>query len=567
MAEYGTDSIQAIVNLYPRFDGKDKTQFLEYKDKLRVSLSFHRQSVAAILQGEPKPTTAQNSPAVATWTRANENRFGVLFFTTERSAHNVVKKHMGKTREDGVSNGETAWNALEKKYNGNTEEARRAYHDYLRNAKMKSGDDPGDFLYTMDGYRERLKDMGQPVPDERYEDIILRALSAEYERVRTASYERRDFHLPDIRRMMSALYIDCLSRPTNSLLVAGRGVAMQATGGDNSIVKCHYCGNPGHRQKNCVAWTAAQYKDENHQTTRSTPLGRWKRKAGEDGKSMWCSFHKSTTDSDETCRRQQQQMGNNGNANWANQGSDYPAVLTASDPPPRINIKEQGISFAAVEVPTREEPSKDKSFWPSGPTGETVASFDTSGLFSGFEGATSENTGSSTFEIKEGPIQGLGLWKHITGGLAAIMGLFGALFNVSGKEAINSGAQTPGTWTHITGTLTTLSRALVMAVMLHYFWLTLGSFPHNRVASTNTNGQPETFGVSTDAEDGLALAAVPAAEKWNRGSNSLLSVMVGSGVSGHYFDDALIPGLRYGLDNYQALATRRGGSQLQGGTN
>ena len=40
MAEYGTDSIQAIVNLYPRFDGKDKTQFLEYKDKLRVSLSF-----------------------------------------------------------------------------------------------------------------------------------------------------------------------------------------------------------------------------------------------------------------------------------------------------------------------------------------------------------------------------------------------------------------------------------------------------------------------------------------------------------------------------------------------
>ena len=94
----------------------------------------------------------------------------------------------------------------------------------------------------MDGYRERLKGMGQPVPDERYEDIILQALPAEYEKVRTASYERRDFHLADIRRMMSALYIDCLSRPNNSLLVAGRGVAMQATGGDNSIIKCHYCG-------------------------------------------------------------------------------------------------------------------------------------------------------------------------------------------------------------------------------------------------------------------------------------------------------------------------------------
>ena len=95
-------------------------------------------------------------------------------------------------------------------------------------------------------------------------------------------------------------------------------------------------------------------------------------------------------------------------------------------------------------------------------TGEAVASSDISGLFSGFESATSENTRRSTFEIKQGPIQGLGLWSHITGGLAAIMGLFGAPFNVSGEEAINSGAQTPGTRTHISGTLTTLARALVI---------------------------------------------------------------------------------------------------------
>ena len=137
------------------------------------------------------------------------------------------------------------------------------------------------------------------------------------------------------------------------------------------------------------------------------------------------------------------------------------------------------------------------------------------------------------------------------------MGVFGAPFNVFSEESINSGAQTPGTRTHITDTLTTLARSLVMAVMLHYVWFTLGSFPYNRVASKNTNGQPETFGGSTDAEDGLELAAVPAAEKWNRGSSSLFSVMVDSEMSGHYFDDALIPGLRYRLDNYQALAIRR----------
>ena len=60
MTEHDTDIIKAIVNFNPHFDGKDKTHFLEYKDKLRVSLSYRRQSVAADLQGEPKPTTAQN---------------------------------------------------------------------------------------------------------------------------------------------------------------------------------------------------------------------------------------------------------------------------------------------------------------------------------------------------------------------------------------------------------------------------------------------------------------------------------------------------------------------------
>ena len=257
MAEHDTEGIQAIVNLYSRFDGKDNTHFLEYKGKLCVSLSFDWQSVAAILQGESEPIIVQTSPAVATWTRANENLFGILFFTTERSVHNVVKKHMGKTREDGVGNGQAAWNALQKKYNGNTKEARRAYHEYLHNTKMKSGDDPDGFLYTMDGYRKRLEDIGQPVPDERYGDTIIQALPAEYERVRTVSYERRDFHLADIRGMMSALYIDCLSSPNNSPSVVGCGVAMHLTAGGESPINCHCWGNPGHRQKTCVVWIAA----------------------------------------------------------------------------------------------------------------------------------------------------------------------------------------------------------------------------------------------------------------------------------------------------------------------
>ena len=105
----------------------------------------------------------------------------------------------------------------------------------------------------MDDNCERLEVMGQPVPDARYEEIILQALPAEYERVSTASYERRDFHLEDIRRKMSGLYIDCLSRSSSFSPVEDRGVSMEATGGDNSAINSHYFGNPGHHQKTCVA--------------------------------------------------------------------------------------------------------------------------------------------------------------------------------------------------------------------------------------------------------------------------------------------------------------------------
>ena len=124
---------------------------------------------------------------MATWECAKENLFSILFFTTERSASNVVKKHMGKTQEDGVGNGQAGWNAPEEKCNSPTKEAKRAYHEKLHRTKMKSRGDPDDFLYTMDGFHERLEDIGQPVSDERYEDIILQSIPAEYERVRTAS--------------------------------------------------------------------------------------------------------------------------------------------------------------------------------------------------------------------------------------------------------------------------------------------------------------------------------------------------------------------------------------------
>ena len=101
------------------------------------------------------------------------------------------------------------------------------------------------------------------------------------------------------------------------------------------------------------------------------------RKERGDSKPMWCSFHKSATHSDETCRTQQQEMGDSGSANCASQDSNYHIVFTASDP--GSNREGQGISFAAVDVPARDEPTKEQGFRSFGPTDEPVALFDTSG--------------------------------------------------------------------------------------------------------------------------------------------------------------------------------------------
>lgn len=57
----------------------------------------------------------------------------------------------------------------------------------------------------MDGYRNRMKEMGQSVPHKRYEDMLLRAVLAEHEGVRIASCENGDFDMADIRHTVSTM--------------------------------------------------------------------------------------------------------------------------------------------------------------------------------------------------------------------------------------------------------------------------------------------------------------------------------------------------------------------------
>ena len=105
--------------------------------------------------------------------------------------------------------------------------------------------------------------MGQILHEERYEDIILHALLPEYEKVRTASYERRDFELDDIRHMVHTTYVDNVSRSVNAKPIAGRGITMQVVGHTSSDVQCTYCKGFGHVTQDCAILNKEQRRGPN----------------------------------------------------------------------------------------------------------------------------------------------------------------------------------------------------------------------------------------------------------------------------------------------------------------
>ncbi|CAN0067049.1 unnamed protein product, partial [Sphacelaria rigidula] len=76
------------------------------------------------------------------------------------------------------------WKALVEKFDGNTKAARRAIHAQLVSRTMQPGEDPENFFQDMDKIHPRMESLGDKMHDDRYEDIILKAVTLEYDFVR-----------------------------------------------------------------------------------------------------------------------------------------------------------------------------------------------------------------------------------------------------------------------------------------------------------------------------------------------------------------------------------------------
>ena len=237
------------------------------------------------------------------WDNPNNSSFSILFFTTSGPAFSVGRRFEGKTREDGVGYGQDAWGALREKFDDCSCEAWLAAHPDLETVKMRSDKDPDDFLYKKDRCRDRLNSFTpkEGPSDRRYEDIILQSLLPEYDRIRQTHLEREDCNLGDIWWTMSKIYGDNLARShsDSSRGIAGRGVAMQATGRDLSKLNCYYCNKFGHYKNDCTDFKAAHHQNRRrrqrhhkqrggHQPDQPMPGGQQQQRGGGQ---MWCSYH------------------------------------------------------------------------------------------------------------------------------------------------------------------------------------------------------------------------------------------------------------------------------------
>ena len=104
-----------------------------------------------------------------------------------------------------------------------------------------------------------------------------------------------------------------------------------------------------------------------------------------------------------------------------------------------------------------------------------------------------------------------------------------------------------------------MTRALLMVAILHYQRLWFGNSIFARMVKTpmTARKKAEVFGGIISTEDGSALTIGPTARPRTGCNNDSVNVLVDSGASGHYFDDAIVPGFRDKMEKYKVLDVPR----------
>ena len=82
-------NFQEIVKNVHTFDGKNAAGFIEWYEKIRISLNIYDKADFRVLQGAPVPSAATDTDGskLVAWNTAKEHLYNVLFFTTKEVQH------------------------------------------------------------------------------------------------------------------------------------------------------------------------------------------------------------------------------------------------------------------------------------------------------------------------------------------------------------------------------------------------------------------------------------------------------------------------------------------------
>ena len=359
-------NVMTLMKGLTKFDGKNPRTFREWSEKTGVMVSVSRPDIASVMEGQTRPTeetsdeemeeeshaTSSSAALWATtpgvlsrpatlaerqlrWDRANQDLYALLFLATTAASALIVRKHkIGAMGARG--NGQGAWKELSEKYLYKSKEIRRALLQQLSATNMTPGQDPDEYFLQATLIRGELAEMGEPVSDERFQDIMVQGLSKDYEHIKHATHRDDTYTIEQIQHTMRNFYMDEESRRRESKgRVAGRGAAMTVESTrDLSEIICHNCKKPGHYMRRCPTSDNGKRSNDKRNNgkqdkNKKGPAAKGYKKPGSGGGGgqKWCSVHKSTTHNDAECYKQ--------GAKRAESSGAYTAtVLSAAAPPP-----------------------------------------------------------------------------------------------------------------------------------------------------------------------------------------------------------------------------------------
>ena len=113
--------------------------FREWKINLSQAINFDTPELLTVLERGERPTaTAANAEAMAARDKANGCLYSLFFFATSGSAQLTVRTKEG-TGTNSRGDRRAAWKALNARFDAQTQESRRAFHNELFNLRHLQG--------------------------------------------------------------------------------------------------------------------------------------------------------------------------------------------------------------------------------------------------------------------------------------------------------------------------------------------------------------------------------------------------------------------------------------------